>query len=235
MNGLEAQNGDLGNTLSSLESQHQSLKDTLATTEQELQDIQDTLNSLSSLEERIGELRTEIDELESRRSALLLRSKVKEILCTGSMEPTLTCLDSVTILTNFRPEDMVVGSIISFFEDGDTDTTPILHRVSERKVENRVYYFWPQGDAADEPDGYWVPEDWVEGYVTELHRNTHPENAELRNEVLANRDEYYRAQANYEAVEDEVCGDISPGEICYYTTDEEENRLYSAYDAYLLA
>ena len=43
-----------------------------------------------------------------------------------------------------------------------------------------------------------------------------------------------KAQAHYEAVEDEVCGDISPGEICY-TTDEEEDRLDSAYDAYLLA
>ena len=190
--------------------------------------------TLSSLEERIGELKAEIDELESRRRALLVRSEVTEILCTGSMEPALTCLDSVTILTNFRPEDIVVGSIISFFEDGDTSTTPFLHRILERKVENGVNYFWPQGDAADEADGYWVPEDWVEGYVTELHKNSHPENTELRNEVLAKEDEYYRTQAHYEAVEDEVCGDISPGEICY-TTDEEEDRLDSAYDAYLLS
>ena len=43
-----------------------------------------------------------------------------------------------------------------------------------------------------------------------------------------------KAQAHYEAVEDEVCGDISPGEICY-TTDEEEDRLDTTYDAYLLA
>ena len=143
--------------------------------------------TLSSLEERIGELKAEIDELESRRRALLVRSEVTEILCTGSMEPALTCLDSVTILTNFRPEDIVVGSIISFFEDGDTSTTPFLHRVLERKVENGVNYFWPQGDAADGPDGYWVPEDWVEGYVTELHKNSHPENTELRNEVLPRR------------------------------------------------
>ena len=253
--GLEAQNEELSGTLSSLEPQHQSLKDTLATTEaerqrleadnthlltersrleQQLQDIQDTMDSVSSLEERIVELKAEVVGLESRRRALLVRSEVSEILCTGSMEPVLTCLDSVTVLTNFRPEDIVVGSIISFFEDGDTVTTPILHRVLERKVENGVYYFWPQGDAAEEPDGYWVPEDWVEGYVTELHKNSHPENAELRNDVLAKKDEYYKAQAYYEAVENEVCSDISPGEICY-TTDEEENRLDSAYDAYLLA
>ena len=254
-NGLETQNEELSGTLSSLEPQHQSLKDTLATTEaerqrleadnthlltersrleQQLQDIQDTVDSVSSLEERIVELKAEVVGLESRRRALLVRSEVSEILCTGSMEPVLTCLDSVTVLTNFRQEDIVVGSIISFFEDGNTDTTPILHRVLELKVENGVYYFWPQGDAADEPDGYWVPEDWVEGYVTELHKNSHPENAALRNEVLAKKDEYYMAEAHYEAVVDEICGDIGPREICY-TTDAEEDRLDSAYDAYLLA
>ena len=217
-----------------MEADRNRLRTEQAKLEQDLEDIQYTLDSLSSLEKRIGELEAEIDELESRRKALLVRSEVSEILCTGSMEPALTCLDSVTVLTNFRPEDIVVGSIISFFEDGNTDTTPILHRVLERKVENGVYYFWPQSDAADEADGYWVPEDWVEGYVTELHKNSHPENAELRNDVLAKEDEYYRAQAHYEAVEDEVCGDISPGEICY-TTDEEEDRLGSTFDAYLLA
>ena len=253
--GLEAQNEELSGTLSSLEPQHQSLKDTLATIEaerqrfeadniylfteqarleQELQDIQDTVDSVSSLEERIVELKAEVVGLESRRRALLVHSEVSEILCTGSMEPVLTCLDSVTVLTNFRPEDIVVGSIISFFEDGDTDTTPILHRVLEQKVENGVYYYWPQGDATDEPDGYWVPEDWVEGYVTELHKNSHPENAERRNDVLAKKDEYDRAGAHYDAVVDEVCGDIGPDEICY-TTDAEEDRLDSAYDAYLLA
>ena len=88
--------------------------------------------------------------------------------------------------------------------------------------------------AADEPDGYWVPEDWVEGYVTELHRNTHPENAELRNQVLAAEAEYDRTGAYYEAVVDELCGDIAADEICY-TTYAEEDRLDSAYHAYLLA
>ena len=255
VNGLEAQNEELSGTLSSLEPQHQSLKDTLATAgaerqrleadnthllteqgrvEQELQDIRDTVDSVSSLEERIGELEADIVELESRRRALLVRSRTTDIRCTGSMEPALTCLDSVTILNNFRPEDIVVGSIISFYEEGDRDSSPFLHRVLERKFENGVYYYWPQGDATEEPDGYWVPEDWVEGYVTELHKNSHPENAERRNDVIAKKDEYDRAGTHYDAVVDEVCGDIGPDEICY-TTDAEEDRLDSAYDAYLLA
>ena len=55
-----------------------------------------------------------------------------------------------------------------------------------------------------------------------------------RNDVIAKKDEYDRAGTHYDAVVDEVCGDIGPDEICY-TTDAEEDRLDSAYDAYLLA
>ena len=104
------------------------------------------------------------------------------------MEPTLTCLDSVTILKNVKANDIVVGALLVFDEGGPAGNR-VLHRVVDRKIENGVYLYRTQGDANPEPDDYWVARSWVFGYVIEIHRDTHPEKAELRTRVNKAREE----------------------------------------------
>ena len=101
------------------------------------------------------------------------------------MEPVITCLDEATWLDNFRPEDITIGAVISFQPTeecgfGDDDGY-LAHRVKDIKVEDGVYYYWPQGDNNLEPDNCWIPEDNVDGYIIELHKDVRPEKSELRN------------------------------------------------------
>ena len=135
---------------------------------------------------RVENLRQEIDDLELRRSPLILETHRQGFLCTGSMEPKLTCLDEATMLTNFRPEDIVVGSVISFkpTDECNLESDAVTHRVMEIKVEDGVHYYWPKGDANSEPDGCWIPDSNVLDYMIEVHKDARPENAELRQDVL---------------------------------------------------
>ena len=117
------------------------------------------------------------------------------------MEPKLTCLDTATWLNDFEPEDIVVGATISFqgsacWSDAPTHSRT-AHRVMDLRVTNGVHYYWPQGDANSGPDGCWVPESSVKGYMIEIHKDTRPANATLRNNVNAAKDAYVAARVRY--------------------------------------
>ena len=73
------------------------------------------------------------------------------------------------------------------------------------QVRDGVHYFWPKGDAANEPDGCWVPETHVRGYIVEIHKNVRPENAELRGAVLSAKETYDEALDAYYVVRDRYC------------------------------
>ena len=143
------------------------------------------------------ELRAEIARLEAVREPLIPRKRIEGVLCTGSMEPAITCLDRATWLENVRPEDIVVGAVVSWrtFEDCGV----AVHRVVDVKVEDGTYYYLTKGDANLEPDGCWIPDTHIDGYVLELSKNAEPWNAELRDRVNeaaalseAANEEYYR-------------------------------------------
>ena len=127
------------------------------------------------------DLRDEIEDLKRQREPLILKTSLGHFFCTGSMEPTFSCLDSATFLLEPRMEDIVVGTTVSFI-----GAAPAAHRVIDIKLEDGVRYFLTKGDAAQIPDG-WVPETDVDGYVTELHRNTHLQNLALREGVNQSR------------------------------------------------
>ena len=133
-----------------------------------------------------------------------------EFSCTGSMEPVITCLDDALWLTAFQPEDIVVGSIISFhpacWEERGEDESGTSHRVMDIKVEDGVHYYWPQGDNNPEDDGCWVPETDVHGYIIYIDRGVYPENAKLRDSVNAAEEAYRLAVAAY----DDALADAAP-------------------------
>ena len=159
--------------------------------------------------ERANSLRVELDELYERRQPLIL-SKQQEretgFKCTGSMEPLLTCLDTATWVYAFAPEEIIVGATIRYeraaCHPDSAQKRTIAHRVMDIRVADNVYYYWPKGDNNLSADDCWVPHTAVKGYIVAIHRNTNPENAELRNKVNASWATYLAGRATLAAASD---------------------------------
>ena len=196
------------------------------------EDLEEMVGTVAELEERIAALETELKPLilgvNSRRR--------NSFLCTGSMEPAITCLDGATWVTPADPADIVVGTTISFDPDcteGQVDWRSTAHRVTAIKVVNGVTYYWPKGDANEFADGCWVPYSDVRGYIVELQTGAHPENAYLRDQVNASRTALDAAEAmaneaeelmdtageDYDALLGELCGEGVRLQDCQLSTD----------------
>ncbi len=224
---LAAQHEDLGFRHSDLQAQYKKLglqRDELAAQFEDLSfrhsELQLAVGTVDDLRTKASALRDEIEELEEWRRPLILAldsAATSGFKCTGSMEPTITCLDRATFLTNFRPEDIVVGATISFnpncWEDGASGRGA-AHRVADIELRGGIYHYWPKGDASDEPDGCWIPQTSVRGYIIEIHKNAVPENAELRDQVNAARAAFVAAREAYRDLLEGYCGSRDP-DGCY--------------------
>jgi len=209
--------------------------------------LQSAVGTVEELQSTADGVRGEIIELEEKLRPLTLswRSRATSgFLCTGSMEPTISCLDTVTWITEFDPSVIVEGAVISFNPDCqethlDKDDRGTAHRVIDIKVENDVYHFWPRGDGNEEDDGCWIPHGNVEGYAVDFFPNTRPENAELRLAVLNARDVFREVRDSYDEAFTRYCG-FSPyeGRPCYLSGSQydETTSLWraqiAALDAY---
>lgn len=213
---LEMENAEITGQLEEMTRWFESRNDDYNTLSQQLRRLQEATRTLEQLETRAGELRTEIAELEELRRPLFLamqRRQVEGFLCTGSMEPKLTCLDTATWMRDFTPDEIVVGSIITFDNRAcwsDATGGRSAHRVVDVRVIDGVHHYWPKGDAHDHPDGCWVRETAVYGYMTEIHPNTVPANAELRDNVNAARSAYDTAWESYLDAIELNCGHREP-------------------------
>ena len=199
--------------------------------------------TVETLEEEAGALRTEITQLEERRKPLILSDeRVNGFKCTGSMEPKLTCLDTATWLYDFKPEEVVVGATIAFRSQACWSNRPsdrrTAHRVLDVRVVNGVYEYWPQGDANERPDGCWVPHTAVSAYIIEIHKNTRPENATLRDNVnaaraayLAARDTYFDLRQSHGCQRDRGTCYVAAG-APFDTLNAAYQRFVQAYDYY---
>lgn len=211
------------------------LQEDLETVEINYQMLEEAAGTQAQLEDEAEELRTAIETLHDERAPLIIESQFSYLACTASMEPNMTCLDTATWLVNFRPEDVVVGATITFTpdcsEDEPRESGGTAHRVLEIKQEGEIYYFWPRGDGNPEPDGCWIPHTHVRGYLLELHKNTRPENAELRDAVLAARDAFRSAESVYHELRDQHCVRTEACEVPRHIY----NRLKPLADAYRAA
>ena len=187
-----------------------------------------------SLAAEVDDLNADIRLLEDLRRPLILDSRRSQLSCTGSMEPKLTCLDEVTWLDNFRPSDIVVGTLISFTTTEDCDGgagVGIAHRVMDIKVEDGIHYFWPAGDANDEPDGCWIPEGKVRAYMVDVEKGAHPQNADLRNKVNSATRAMITAETRYKETHWRYCG-VEPGTPCD-TSDGRFQELLGLYQRFV--
>ena len=176
------------------------------------QQLVQAVGAAEELTARATGLRTEIATLEERRRPLFLamqRQRVEGFLCTGSMEPKLTCLDTATWMPDFSPDEIVAGTVISFDNRAcwsDAVGGRSAHRVVATHVIDDVHYYWPKGDAHADADGCWVPHTAVDGYLIELHRNTVLANAELRDNVNVANAAYSSAWEAYLDAIEAYCG-----------------------------
>ena len=227
--GLEAREAQLRSQVGSLEAREAELR-----------------SLVGGLEQQEAGLRAVIASLEDDRKALAVQANEMFPVCSGSMEPKITCLDTVVLLENFLPQDIEVGTVISFIpppEEGEEagDPAPVLHRVADIKREDGIFHFWPKGDAWADPDGYWVPQTSVVGYVIELLPGTRQQNADLREFVNRTREQYVAARGRMVEARDQYdktavanCGSVEAVASCQ-TTEEGFGQVSSAYNQFTQA
>ena len=122
--------------------------------------------------------------------------------CTGSMEPTITCLDTVYAWRgNVPEEDLRVGMMVDV-ENVEGNRVPYVHRI----IDLRPGEVLTKGDGFPDDDG-WVPVTRIRGYVVSIEKNTRPYNAEMRDYVNTARTAYIAAEAAYEETALQYCPD----------------------------
>ncbi len=242
--GLHSDLSDARAENDNLQTRNGEISGDLETARNEYRVLQDAVGTVEELQSTADGVRGEIVELQEKLRPLILSwdsRTTSGFYCTGSMEPTLGCLDSVAWINEFDPSMIVEGTLISFNPNcwethADKDDIGTAHRVVDIKIENDVYHFWPRGDGNEEDDGCWIPHGNVEGYALEFFPNTRPENAELRLAVLAARDAYREARDYYNQIFTLYCG-FSPGEgrTCYLSGSQyvETTGLWRAQNATL--
>lgn len=218
--GLQVNLTDARAENASLETRNEMLSDDLETVNSDLEALQEASGTVEQLLARADGIRRDIMDLENKLRPLTIgwESRISsESLCTGSMAPTFTCLDTYTAVTEFDPSVLVEGAIIEFdpsCDETEPDGLLVRHRAIDIKVEDGVYYFWPKGDGNREADGCWLHQDAVDGYVVEVFYNSLPENAELWNAVSAAKQGYWEAIDAFDATHLRYCG---------FSSDEDRN------------
>ena len=191
---LNAETQTLLGEMESLRSQKRELDNQMLSSSRKLQQTTEERDRLLELHETRRSLEADIEELREERQALLPRTVLTDIKCTGSMEPVITCLDEIELLTNPLIEEVVTGSIISFSpancEEG-SDGGHILHRVIDIENSNDVRYYKTQGDNTLFPDNCETTFSDIYGLLTGLERAVYPANQELRSLVNSAIEEYY--------------------------------------------
>ena len=215
------------------------LETDLETAESNYRVLEASAGTYTMLEAQAEALESDIAALHEERAPLIIASGDSEFACTGSMEPNLTCLDTATELYNYRPQDVVIGTIIAFnpncWEQGEPEPTGALHRVIDIKQENGTYYYWPRGDGNTEDDGCWVPDTNVISYIIEVQKNTLPENAALRDGVNAAEAALNEAENAYLELREKVCPMTGPCTVPTHTYNQLQALrapYLAAYDLY---
>ena len=149
--------------------------------------LESHLEELRVTKEELGAeveaLRDENQMLEEQRRALVPSTERVALACTGSMNPTLTCRDELTILKDFTVEDIPVGALISFIPPPDCHSLAhvkngVVHRVTKNVYDGilRERTFYTKGDNAA-PDNCRLVASDIEGYVVAIHKDANPDKA----------------------------------------------------------
>lgn len=227
-----------------LQTNNRNLQSSLTSAERNLTRLQQSAGSLDSinnqkniLEREVSRLQEEIKSLEEKRKPLTLDTYVSNLSCTASMEPKLTCLDTVTMLTNFHPADIVPGTIIGFTPNRscNIESSSVLHRVTKVKQIHDKYYYWPKGDNNREPDNCWIHEHDVHAYVIGVQKNVNRHLSNLRNGVNNAIQNEENAWASYSRAYARYCGFSPDANRHCELQDSHYNIVIDLYNEHNLA
>ena len=107
----------------------------------------------------------------------MAKTQKLEVLCTGSMDPAITCLDDLLFqVTLIKPEDVNVGTVILYTPSEECLTFSPGQRAVHRVIETRISdgggkEFLTQGDnpySNSMNDGCWIPLASVNGFLIEI-------------------------------------------------------------------
>ena len=122
-----------------------------------------------------------IDAAELSNDPLYLDQSIAEVavtrpLCTGSMEPTITCDDLLVLYEPQSITDLDVGDVIYFRKPSPDCSSTLdgrytLHRIIDVISNSEGIWFQTKGDAFYYPDACLVPADSVEYKLLTTVRN----------------------------------------------------------------
>ena len=185
----------------------------------ELRTLQETIGSLESIQ-------AEIRRLEEARRPLIPDISTDDLVCTGSMEPVITCLDTVDMLRNIDRDDIVIGAVVDVTL---ADGRRVLHRVVDIRGEKIL----PKGDNSDQDDG-WVPLGNVNEYLVGITRNVYMDNAWLRERVNGAAAKEQTAWEEYERLAGRYCGGPDKVDPCH-TSRSNFRKVLNAWEEHTTA
>jgi hypothetical protein len=166
------------------------------------------------------------------------------VQCTGSMNPSITCLDTVMVrMSNIHPRDIQVGTAVVYTPfQGCLSYAPgilVLHRVVEVRTVGAVQEYLTQGDNVSNntmDDGCWLPFSSLNGYVVSVEKGTDAEGLRVYGLVAAEEAENLIRRRALTARWLEVVTEEEAQRVC--TVDCSNNyldSLRSLFDAEQLA
>lgn len=191
----------------SLRESRDQTQEILSQTSSDLKEVSSELRTLNvraetveHFDNQIQELREELRELREERSVLIPQTEIAQFRCTGSMEPTITCLDQGLFLTNPLPSEVVIGSVINYATPTDCAVTgeAVSHRVTKRMMIGGEMNYRAKGDNNREDDGCWIPHSSVKGVMLSLDKDATPENTGRRDLINGAKDEADRHRRAWE-------------------------------------
>jgi len=184
--------GDVANALEKnreLKSEIERLNKEYARVSAELTELQGSVSSVEELEAQMVQLASDIRAFTDEREALVPRIVHTQPQCTGSMEPTITCLDILSLVANPLPMDIEIGTVIAFnpwsLNCALIVDALVMHRVIEEKGVGKDKQFRTQGDNNTRDDGCWVPMSAIEYYLVDIEKGDNPEAMAIIEKIAA--------------------------------------------------
>ncbi|MEX2599476.1 MAG: hypothetical protein WD533_07460 [Dehalococcoidia bacterium] len=229
---LEAASSTIDSLAQQLTQGEQLLETTRETVERVRGEFDELTTAVGTIEEQqkeIESLQDSITDLQRTREALVPQRSTAGFLCTGSMNPVITCLDHAVWEGNVRADDLVIGAVVSFTTDGlaGCNVSSSDHRIAHRiiGIQNETYLM--KGDNNRIDDGCWVPLSHIDGYLIELEKGHAPEIEPVFDQVWALEQE----QSNLAEVLESLSTSLDALRARYNDTLAEYEALTAAFDA----
>ena len=138
-------------------------------------DIQSLEGTVASLEGTVASLRAEKVSLEDA-IAIIPRPYNQHILCSGSMEPAMTCLDRVALRDVSDDMDLAVGNVVTFESHNcyfGIAVCPTIHRIVAIAEGTGGTYYLTKGDNNLGDDDIWLSRADLAEAVVGIEKNAY--------------------------------------------------------------